>query len=607
MARLPRTNAAALTPRGSCSRHSSGTRTLRWDRMIHGQSMDYVSCDPSRQGYDVREILGDYGREDLVNFMEEFMRPNRGSVDSFWSHEWSKHGTCVSTLDPKCYGRDYKDGEEVPVYFQKIVDLYKGLDTYEALAAAGITPSRSRKYTYNDAENAIKRKTGFRATLLCERGELRQVYYHFNVKGTFQDGSFVQTNPGLEFPLPISEAHESGRTREISALLGILEEEPWHGLDAMTSPQPPDRLEGSKPFKLDYNLTQASHRSLANSASAQSSYHSARVSSLYSGPYYSAKASSCESADFVSVHSDPHSLSVTRSLPTGRVAEGTSNSEYGTLVKERGLLLPKEKELNWSGRDAGAGQHVEFGPNDLIPLEALHLLGQTLTAKVEKVRCMRILLARKSMKCNHRLKLSEAINEVEHLQNLRHAHIIQLIGSYVQGKTFAILLYPVANYNLSEFMDDIARALTIQSINVRDFLAILSLGRFFSCLLHALHFVHKNTIKHMDVKPGNILVKEHRRYDFGYQVYIADFGISRSFSEFDHSQTDSDTARSPIYCAPEVYQCAKRGRSADIFSMGVGTSTGRFGAATIICSATDIGAATCSLTKVRIMQVSRLD
>jgi ankyrin repeat protein/tRNA A-37 threonylcarbamoyl transferase component Bud32 len=380
---------------------------------------------------------------------------------------------------------------------------------------------------------------------------------------------------GSEPPPSINEAHVSASTKKTLALPGIPEEgdgrESWNeldcfdSLDATSSPWPFNSPIFEEILNLASIPTQTSFRSSVCSAST-GSYHSARMSSVYSGTYYSANPSSAESADFISAHSGLSSSNAT--LPSGGVAESTRDSEYRKLLEERGLLLPKEKELNWSGRDTGMGQHVEFEPNDLVPLEILYPLGFSLTAKVEKVRCRRILLARKSMKCNRRLKLSEAINEVEHLQKLRHAHIIQLIGSYVQGKTFAILLYPVADCNLSTFMEDITQALTARSMNVRDYLAILSLERFFRCLLHALRFIHDNTIKHMDIKPANILVKEHQRYDYGYQVYIADFGISRSFSQFDHSQTDSDTAKSPIYCAPEVHQGAKRGRSADIFSTG---------------------------------------
>ncbi|KAH0542984.1 hypothetical protein FGG08_002672 [Glutinoglossum americanum] len=261
------------------------------------------------------------------------------------------------------------------------------------------------------------------------------------------------------------------------------------------------------------------------------------------------------------------------------------NSEYGRLVKEKGLLLPIEEERNWSGRIAGAGQHVEFKPTDSVPLEVLHRIGSSNTARIDKVRCRRILLARKSMKCCVRLRLDDAINEVEHLQKLRHAHIVQLVGSYTQGKTFAILLYPAADYDLSTFMERVTQALwnvgrVREDVLIRleykseerrcywNYLTILSFGSFFGCLSSALKFIHDRTTKHMDIKPANILVKEHERYENRHHVYIADFGISRSFSQLDHSQTDSMITKTPKYCAPEVYRGGKWGRSADIFSMG---------------------------------------
>lgn len=61
----------------------------------------------------------------------------------------------------------------------------------------------------------------------------------------------------------------------------------------------------------------------------------------------------------------------------------TNQSLYMTMVHERGLILEKDKELNWSDR----GQHVEYKKEDKIPLEVLSLLGCSNTARVEAVRC----------------------------------------------------------------------------------------------------------------------------------------------------------------------------------------------------------------------------
>jgi len=61
----------------------------------------------------------------------------------FWEHEWGKHGTCISTLDPNCY-TDYQPTEEVPDFFNRTVSLFQSLPTYTWLSAAGITPSNSK-------------------------------------------------------------------------------------------------------------------------------------------------------------------------------------------------------------------------------------------------------------------------------------------------------------------------------------------------------------------------------------------------------------------------------------------------------------------------------
>lgn len=52
--------------------------------------------------------------------------------------------------------------------------------------------------------------------------------------------------------------------------------------------------------------------------------------------------------------------------------------------------------------------------------------------------------------------MNDALTEVEHLQRLRHFHIVQLVGSYLQGRNFAILLYPVAACHLGTFLEDTA-------------------------------------------------------------------------------------------------------------------------------------------------------
>jgi serine/threonine protein kinase len=291
------------------------------------------------------------------------------------------------------------------------------------------------------------------------------------------------------------------------------------------------------------------------------------------------------------------------------------------------LIPDTAVELNWSGH----GQHVEFERSDKVPLEYIAPIGVSMNAKVDKVKCRRIMLARKIMKCDKHWSLSDALIEVEHLHRLRHAHIVQLVGTYLQHRDFAILLYPAADWDLSAFMNMSSSCLPpllLEPIHLE--LLPDYLSSFFPCLASALEYVHNNTTRHCDIKPSNILVKYvpqasapdpgdsaiekekphkcavcgkryknfngllyHRNHlsacnpdlqpappkisaadenpaliNSPFRVYLADFGISQTFVSQDQSQTDSYTGRTPKYCAPEVYENLSYGRKADVFSLG---------------------------------------
>ncbi|KAI0450979.1 ribonuclease T2 [Xylaria acuta] len=148
------------------------------------------NCDSSREYSDLTSILEDNGKSDLVSYMKEYWQSNDGTPESFWEHEWSTHGTCVSTISPDCYS-DYTEGQEAADYFQVAVDLFKTLDTYSALSSAGITPSSSKTYTSSEILDALEGVTGKAAVIQCSSGELYQIYYGFFVNGPLQNADFV--------------------------------------------------------------------------------------------------------------------------------------------------------------------------------------------------------------------------------------------------------------------------------------------------------------------------------------------------------------------------------------------------------------------------------
>ena len=103
---------------------SSGTRTLPLARVTHGPCMvsgltspsrhfpvpsvliDLLPfhscdgtfgqfCDPSREENDITGLLTNHDQTSLLSFMQTYWKDNGGNDNSFWSHEWNKHGTCM--------------------------------------------------------------------------------------------------------------------------------------------------------------------------------------------------------------------------------------------------------------------------------------------------------------------------------------------------------------------------------------------------------------------------------------------------------------------------------------------------------------------------------
>jgi serine/threonine protein kinase len=247
-----------------------------------------------------------------------------------------------------------------------------------------------------------------------------------------------------------------------------------------------------------------------------------------------------------------------QSMTTATSNEQVFSSQWLKHLHERGILLDWKDELNWSGR----GQHVEYEAEEEseIPLQMKKVLGYSASAIVESVQCRRILLARKTVKCNRRLTKENVVVEVEHLQRLQHRHIIRVVGTYTLRRNLSILLYPSADQNLEEFMDDIVE---LDPENPGHALHVLP--TFFGCLSNAISFIHNKNVKHMDIKPKNILV---RRMNDHLKVYIADFGIARAYKSAAESFTDSPTSFTRTYAAPEVILQDTRGFPADIFSLG---------------------------------------
>ncbi|RYO83420.1 hypothetical protein DL766_002610 [Monosporascus sp. MC13-8B] len=151
-------------------------------------------CDNSRKYKNITVILESFAPLTL-EFMETYWKDSKENDERFWAHEFNKHGTCVSTLDPKCYDA-YKPTQEVADYFTKAVDVFKTLPSYKWLAAADIVPSTSATYSQAAIQDALKAAYNQTVVVNCNKNkELSELRYHYNVRGSVQTGNFVPVEP----------------------------------------------------------------------------------------------------------------------------------------------------------------------------------------------------------------------------------------------------------------------------------------------------------------------------------------------------------------------------------------------------------------------------
>ena len=146
--------------------------------------------------------------------------------------------------------------------------------------------------------------------------------------------------------------------------------------------------------------------------------------------------------------------------------------------------------------------------------------------------------------------------EISSLKRLSHQHLVAMIGSYTDQKSVAYLMTPVGECNLFHYLCQ-SRSFIDQRLP--------SLRNYFGCLANAVAYLHRQRIRHRDLKPQNILIKNH-------DIYITDFGTALDWSKRGRDTTnDPATPFTEQYMAPEVAKrfSSSRNSASDIWSLGV--------------------------------------
>jgi len=171
-------------------------------------------------------------------------------------------------------------------------------------------------------------------------------------------------------------------------------------------------------------------------------------------------------------------------------------------------------------------------------------------------------------KTRNRRRMKELFdNELKVVQSLKHHHhIIRIFATYTVKETgvLALLLTPVADGgDLDNYLDKFSTYLL--SDRLKNSAQILTMGytlyNAFGCLAAGLAFMHKNKIRHKDIKAQNILIHQGR-------VLYTDFGLSFDSNMCENSTTEGPTDMTRKYAAPEVLAGEPRNSSSDVYSLG---------------------------------------
>ncbi|KPM40415.1 hypothetical protein AK830_g6150 [Neonectria ditissima] len=216
------------------------------------------------------------------------------------------------------------------------------------------------------------------------------------------------------------------------------------------------------------------------------------------------------------------------------------------------------REEDLSGLEEG-GHHVHLPGHADAYFHSLEVLGTGRFAQVDKVYSRRTLktyalkqIHRGQSVLEDKFQLASFEKELQSLKAISHRHVVKLVGSYTDSTALGLIMCPVANMDLHQYLN---------SVDVDPDLRKKSLRSFFGCLVTALAYIHQKNIRHKDIKPNNVLVK-------GGQVLLADFGTSRICLD-GHLTTNGESKEgTPRYWAPEVMEGADRNTASDIWSLG---------------------------------------
>lgn len=240
------------------------------------------------------------------------------------------------------------------------------------------------------------------------------------------------------------------------------------------------------------------------------------------------------------------------------------------------MPLPDFLKLNcqWHWPHSPTDNHIEVDnkrlPTGLRSKRVIRAINQVLVIAAESLSVCGFegILAVKITLWDSLSLQKEARNEVERLKEIRHNHIVALVGWYTGPSRQGVLMFPAASWDLRTYVDKASEyneryyTTRLAGKQVDEHEHIPHLRAFFACLCQALIYLHTNEIKHRDIKPENILVDKY------HHVMLTDFGTSKKYTKPEDALTSGLTRCTVKYASPQVLDGHPREYDSDVYSLG---------------------------------------
>ena len=146
------------------------------------------------------------------------------------------------------------------------------------------------------------------------------------------------------------------------------------------------------------------------------------------------------------------------------------------------------------------------------------------------------------------------LKEARTISQLDHPNIIKIHDIFEENNTAYYVMEYIEGENLSEL------------VKRQGALPEATAVAYIKKVANALSYIHERHINHLDVKPGNIMLRQHDQ-----QIVLIDFGLSKQYDEVGSQTSSTPVGVSQGYAPVEQYSpggVPTFSPSTDIYSMG---------------------------------------